>query len=71
MKSSTIIKSRSPKSNISNMGGGRSKNYLNKNLQKKYIYKKEKALALIKFYKIIRFQKIWFLVQLIKKEIME
>ena len=44
MKSSTIIKSRSPKSNISNMGGGRAKNYLNKNLQKKYIYKKEKAI---------------------------
>ena len=44
MKSPTIIKSRSPKSKISNMGGGRSKNYLNKNLHKKYIYKKEKAI---------------------------
>ena len=44
MKSTKIIKSRSPKSNISNMGGGRSKNYLNKNLHKKYIYKKEKAI---------------------------
>jgi len=44
MKSTTIIKSRSPKSNISNMGGGRAKNYLNKNLHKKYIYKKEKAI---------------------------
>ena len=44
MKSTKIIKSRSPKSNISNMGGGRAKNYLNKNLHKKYIYKKEKAI---------------------------
>ena len=44
MKSSNLIKSRSPKPNISNMGSGRAKNYLNKNFQKKYIYKKEKAI---------------------------
>ena len=44
MKSSNLIKSRSPKPNISNMGGGKAKNYLNKNLHKKYIYKKEKAI---------------------------
>ena len=44
MKSSNPIKSRSPKPNISNMGGGKAKNYLNKNLHKKYIYKKEKAI---------------------------
>ena len=44
MKSFNIIKSKSPKSNISNMGSGRAKNYLNKNLHKKYIYKKEKAI---------------------------
>jgi len=44
MNSSNLIKSRSPKPNISNMGGGKAKNYLNKNLHKKYIYKKEKAI---------------------------
>lgn len=43
MKSSPIIKSKSPKQSITNMVAGRPKNYLNKNLSKKYIYKKEKA----------------------------
>ena len=41
--SSQIIKSKSPKPNISGKSIGRPKNYLNKNLSKKYIYKKEKA----------------------------
>ncbi len=43
MNSSPILKSKSPKPNISNKGAGRPKNYLKKNLSKKYIYKKEKA----------------------------
>ena len=43
MKSSQIIKSKSPKPNFSNKNLGRPKNFLNKNLSKKYIYKKEKA----------------------------
>lgn len=41
MKSSTIIKSKSPKPYISSIVS--KKNYLNKNFTKKYIYKKEKA----------------------------
>ena len=43
MKSSTLIKSKSPKPNISNLAARKPKKYLNKNLSKKYIYKKEKA----------------------------
>ena len=43
MKSSPNTKSRSPKPNISNIVARKPKNYLNKNLSKKYIYKKEKA----------------------------
>ena len=43
MKSSQTTKSRSPKPNISNIAARKPKNYLNKNLSKKYIYKKEKA----------------------------
>ena len=43
MKSSSITKSKSPKQNISNITVRKPKKYLNKNLSKKYIYKKEKA----------------------------
>ena len=43
MKSSQIIKSKSPKPICSNKNLNRPKNFLNKNLSKKYIYKKEKA----------------------------
>ena len=43
MKSSPIMKSKSPKQNLTNIAARRPKNYLNKNLSKKYIYKKEKA----------------------------
>ena len=43
MKSSSITKSKSPKHNISNITVRKPKKYLNKNLSKKYIYKKEKA----------------------------
>ena len=42
MKSSILSKSKSPKPNISNTI--KPKNYLNKNISKKYIYKKEKAI---------------------------
>ena len=43
MKSSSITKSKSPKQNLSNITVRKPKKYLNKNLSKKYIYKKEKA----------------------------
>ena len=43
MKSSSIIKSKSPKASLSNIAARKPKKYLNKNLSKKYIYKKEKA----------------------------
>ena len=43
MKSSPIAKSKSPKPSISNIAARKPKKYLNKNLSKKYIYKKEKA----------------------------
>ena len=42
--SSQLKKSKSPKPNVSGKGIGRPKNYLNKNMSKKYIYKKEKAI---------------------------
>ena len=44
MQSSIKSKSKSPKSNTSGIISRKPKNYLNKNITKKYIYKKEKAI---------------------------
>ena len=43
MQSSTKSKSKSPKPNLPNIISKKPKNYVNKNMSKKYIYKKEKA----------------------------